>query len=131
MPTALEYQLAHRFDELCRRLTDSFPAERSSERPPEPWDLPLAYWAVPKDRRLPRALLGYSLRRIVETPFAKLRATPGIGIKKLATLVELLERALETSGPGQAAAPVPNSLPATEAAAQEAANVDPAAVSES
>lgn len=123
MATALEFQLAHRFDELCRRLNELAKAQRAAsaeqltgqhrsgqersgqERSPEQsqanaaslaqlWDLPLAYWALPNDRRLPKALLGYPLRRIVQTPFAKLRATPGIGVKKLVTLVELVERAL-------------------------------------
>ncbi len=131
MPTALEYQLAHRFDELCRRLNESF-ADRSTELTAEPWDLPLAYWAVPKDRRLPRALLGYSLRRIVETSFAKLRATPGIGIKKLATLIELLERVLAAGPDGRPSAPPsPSASPAVVVIATGGADFDPGAVSES
>src|SRR5438093_2350080 len=101
----LEYQLAHRFDELCRHLKDSVVAQ--------PGALPLAYWALPTDRRLPKALLGLSLRDIVGTPFAKLRATPGIGAKKLATLIELLERAVSTidSEPPRAAPPALSRLP--------------------
>jgi hypothetical protein len=131
MPTALEFQLAHQFDELCRRLHDAATGP-SAEVPAGLWDLPLAYWAVPKDRRLPRALLGYPLRRIVQTPFGKLRATPGIGVKKLATLIELLERALASSrnnGPPPAPMPVSPAPPAADP--QGEGEFDPAAVSES
>jgi len=54
---------------------------------------PLAYWALPGDRRLPVALLDHSLRRLLDTPFEELIATPGIGQKKIASLVTLLRRA--------------------------------------
>ncbi len=93
------------------------------------WDLPLAYWALPKDRRLPKALLGYPLRRIVQTPFAKLRTTPGIGIKKLVTLVELVERVLA----GGNHRPPPASVPGEPqpAIAANGPEFDPGAVSES
>jgi hypothetical protein len=59
-------------------------------------DRPLAYWALPTDRRLPLAFLGRSLQDLLETPFAELSATPGIGRKKIASLVNLLARAANT-----------------------------------
>jgi len=58
-------------------------------------DKPLAYWALPGDRRLPVALLDRSVRRLLETPFEELIATPGIGQKKIASLVTLLRRAAQ------------------------------------
>lgn len=57
-------------------------------------DRPLSYWALPADRRLPVALLDRPLRDIVQTPFDRLAATPGIGQKKLGTLVLLMERVI-------------------------------------
>ena len=59
-------------------------------------DKPLAYWALPTDRRLPLALLGRTLRDLLDTPFADFSATPGIGRKKIASLVLLLARAANT-----------------------------------
>jgi hypothetical protein len=59
-------------------------------------DKPLAYWALPTDRRLPLALLGRTLRSLLFTPLAELSATPGIGRKKIASFVDLLARAANT-----------------------------------
>jgi hypothetical protein len=59
-------------------------------------DRPLAYWALPTDRRLPLAFLGRTLRDLLGTPFAHLSATPGIGRKKMASFVQLLARAANT-----------------------------------
>ena len=42
-------------------------------------DKPLAYWALPTDRRLPLAFLGRTLNDLLNTPFSELSATPGIG----------------------------------------------------
>ena len=44
---------------------------------------PLAYWALPTDRRLPLALLGRSLEDLLGTPILELMKTPGIGRKKI------------------------------------------------
>jgi hypothetical protein len=59
-------------------------------------DRPLAYWALPTDRRLPLAFLGRTLRDLLGTPFAELSATQGIGRKKMASFVQLLARAANT-----------------------------------
>ena len=58
-------------------------------------DKPLAYWAHPNDRRLPLAFLGRTLNELLATPFDELRSTPGVGQKKIAALVTLLERATQ------------------------------------
>jgi hypothetical protein len=60
-------------------------------------DKPLAYWALPTDRRLPLAFLGRTLRDLLSTPFMELSDTPGIGRKKMASFVELLDRAVATT----------------------------------
>lgn len=59
-------------------------------------DKPLAYWALPTDRRLPLALLGRRLRELLEATFGEIAATPGIGRKKMMSLVTLLSRAADT-----------------------------------
>jgi hypothetical protein len=56
-------------------------------------DQPLAYWAVTSDRRLPMALMERSLRHLLNTSFDDLRATPGIGRKKVGSMILLLNRA--------------------------------------
>lgn len=62
-------------------------------------DKPLAYWALPNDRRLPLAFLGRSLGDLLSTPFRELSATRGIGQKKIGTLVRLLHRATSENPP--------------------------------
>lgn len=56
-------------------------------------DKPLAYWAVSGDRRLPLAFLGRPVHDLLNTPFEELCATPGVGRKKVGSLLELLKRA--------------------------------------
>ncbi len=70
-----ELQVVSRFENLRGALL----AEEYSDH----LDKPLAYWALPADRRLPLALLGRTLGDILNTPFADLSATPGIGRKKI------------------------------------------------
>lgn len=80
----LNYQLESQFQQVRQRL---------SQLPPGPWqEQPLAYWVMPADRRLPRAFLGYKIGQLTETPYAELAATAGVGPKKLAALLTLLER---------------------------------------
>ena len=57
---------------------------------------PLAYWALPADRRLPLAFLGRTLQDLLGTSFADLSNTPGIGQKKIGSFVKLLARAANT-----------------------------------
>lgn len=81
---AAEYSVRAQFDDLCRRLAE-LPIQQHLDRP-------LGYWALAGDRRLPYALLDQRVREIIQTSFAELSRTPGIGKKKLASLVILLER---------------------------------------
>ena len=83
-----ELQIVSRFESLRKILLSETYAEHV--------DRPLAYWALPTDRRLPLAFLGRMLRDLLNTPFVELSATPGIGRKKIATFVQLLARAANT-----------------------------------
>ncbi len=83
-----ELQIVSRFENLRRTLL--------SEEYADHLDKPLAYWALSADRRLPLALLGRTLGNILNTPFVDLSATPGIGRKKISSLVVLLARAANT-----------------------------------
>lgn len=86
--TATDPQIVDRFESLRQLLLSSPYADHL--------DKPLAYWALPSDRRLPLALLGRPLGLLLNTPLAKLSATPGIGRKKIASLLDLLARAADT-----------------------------------
>ncbi len=83
-----ELQVVGRFESLRRILL--------SEQYADHLDKPLAYWALPSDRRLPLAFLGRTLKDLLETPFAELAATPGIGQKKVRSFVKLLSRVANT-----------------------------------
>jgi hypothetical protein len=83
-----EYKIASRFDSLRKILT--------SEEYARHLEKPLAYWALPTDRRLPLVLLGRTLGSLLDMPFADLTATPGIGQKKIRSFVGLLSRAANT-----------------------------------
>ena len=83
-----ELQVVSRFEGLRKALL--------SEAYADHLDKPLAYWALPTDRRLPLALLGRTLADLLNASFADLSATPGIGRKKIASLVLLLARAANT-----------------------------------
>jgi hypothetical protein len=80
------HELAARFE----RIRDLLLTDRSDPR----LKLPLAHWALPADRRLPRALMHRTLGDLLQTSFASLSATPGIGQKKVHSLLQLLDRAL-------------------------------------
>ena len=84
------------------KLLSSFQSVRQVLRQPEFNDRlekPLAYWALPNDRRLPLAFLGRTVGDLLETPFEELSATPGVGQKKITSLVKLLHRATQESPP--------------------------------
>ena len=73
------YTLQLRFNELREAL------DRSDHQ--NKLNRPLGYWALPRDRRLPYALLDRTLTELIGTAFADISATPGIGPKKVASLV--------------------------------------------
>ena len=125
-PTSVEeLQGISRFEGLRKILLSPAYAEHL--------DRPLAYWALPTDRRLPLAFLGRTLRDLLGTPFAHLSATPGIGRKKMTSFVRLLARAANTD-PAQLPAEIldPTGLGATTPAGEDAAadRFDPTNISE-
>ncbi len=86
--SAEDLQSISRFDSLRKILLSDGYADHL--------DKPLAYWALPTDRRLPLAFLSRSLRDLLDVPFAELTRTPGIGRKKIHSFVRLLARAANT-----------------------------------
>ena len=80
-----DYGLRAQFIEVTQRLRDR--SEESNSRP-------LAFWAVASDRRLPYALMNRLVGQVADTSFDELAATPGIGPKKMHSLIILLRRAL-------------------------------------
>ena len=87
-PRQLRFELAARFDKIRNLLlTDRYAPQLSR---------PLANWALPADRRLPRALLHRPLGDLLRTPYDSLAAVPGIGHKKMQSFLKLLDRALHT-----------------------------------
>jgi len=83
-----QLQMISRFESLRKILTTDEYAEHLEK--------PLAYWALPSDRRLPLAFLGRTLDDLLGTPFVELAQTPGIGQKKIVSFVKLLARAANT-----------------------------------
>lgn len=122
--SVLEYKLVSSFENVRKKLLQPKFAERLEK--------PLAYWALPGDRRLPLAFMGRSLRDLLDTPFEELYATPGIGQKKIHSLVELLGRASKDQPLG-ALAPEPDLAEAfvsTQETAARGGLMDPGIVSE-
>lgn len=89
--SAEEYKLLSSFEEARRSLLDDGHKDRLEK--------PLAYWALPNDRRLPLAFMGRTIGDLLATPFHELTATPGIGLKKIGSLVTLLFRAADEEAP--------------------------------
>ena len=83
-----ELQVISRFEGLRKILLSEQYADHLKK--------PLAYWALPTDRRLPLAFLGRTLEDLLEMPFSELSSTPGIGQKKICSFVKLLARAANT-----------------------------------
>jgi hypothetical protein len=100
-----ELQTISRFESLRKILLAEGYAEHLEK--------PLAYWALPTDRRLPLAFLGRKLGELLNTPFSELSATQGIGQKKISSFVTLLGRAANTD---------PSELPAEFGVASDAAS---------
>lgn len=119
-PPVVDYGLLVRFQKLRSDLLNEESVERLA--------MPLAYWALPGDRRLPTVLMGRSLQELMSTTFEDLCATPGIGRKKLDMLLTLLQRAASegrTSGEEAARAPADPAAAGTAPAAAEAAATTP------
>jgi hypothetical protein len=86
--TVEELQVISRFESLRKILLAEEYADHLKK--------PLAYWALPTDRRLPLAFLGRTLEDLLNTPFTELTNTPGIGQRKICSFVKLLARAANT-----------------------------------
>lgn len=123
--SAEDYKLFSSFEALRRTLlTDRF-ADRLER--------PLAFWALPNDRRLPLAFLGRTVADLLATPFDELTATPGIGQKKISSLVKLLQRATKDEPPHVALGMndgLPEASSNGESHAQANGEFNPAIVSE-
>jgi hypothetical protein len=120
-----DFKLVSSFESLRKTL--------SQDRYKDRMERPLAYWALPSDRRLPLAFLGRTIGDLLTTPFPQLTATPGIGQKKISSLMKLLARATKDEPPA-----VPfgltelseESRPAVTELAAEQGQFDPMLVSE-
>jgi hypothetical protein len=91
---------------------------------------PLAFWVLPNDRRLPIAFLPRLLKDLLAIPFEDLGATPGIGRKKMYSLVKLLGRALKNDPNALASFSMekaPRNVPTNK---PDASHFDPELVSE-
>lgn len=88
----LEYKLVASFESIRKKLLSEKFADRLEK--------PLAYWALPNDRRLPLAFMGRTLKDLLDTPFEELYSTAGIGQKKISSLIDLLVRAAKPHPPG-------------------------------
>jgi hypothetical protein len=120
-----DYKIVSSFQSLRKTLL----AEKFADR----LEKPLAYWALPNDRRLPLAFLGRTIKDLLATPFEELSATPGIGQKKISSLVKLLSRATKDHPPAVPFGLSEISEPKKTSAAEkphEAAAFDPSIVSE-
>ena len=83
-----ELQMIGRFESLKKILLSDQYADHLKK--------PLAFWALPTDRRLPLAFLGRTLEDLLHVPYSELAHTPGIGRKKISSFVSLLARAANT-----------------------------------
>jgi len=86
-----DYKLVNSFETVRETLLEDRYRDRLSK--------PLAYWVLPNDRRLPLKFLNRSIGELLNTPFEELSATPGIGQKKISSLVKLLLRATKDQPP--------------------------------
>lgn len=89
--SAEQYKLVSSYETVRRTLLD----ERYADR----LDKPLAYWALPNDRRLPLALLDRKLSELLSHPFDVISSTPGVGQKKISAMIKLLLRATKEETP--------------------------------
>jgi len=120
-----ELQVISRFESLRKILLSEQYADHLKK--------PLAYWALPTDRRLPLAFLGRTLEDLLQASFRELSDTPGIGQKKICSFVKLLARAANTDPSELPTDVIPAPAQATEVVHGESDSADgfsPASVSE-
>jgi hypothetical protein len=120
---AEDFKLQSGYEEVRKTLLGDHYCDRLEK--------PLAYWALPSDRRLPLAFLGRTIGDLLATPFHELNATPGIGQKKIHSLITLLHRAVSDQSPGAPpSSPETNGHPAPDVDSMDEP-FDPGRVSES
>ncbi len=88
---AKQFSLMSQFDDICQQL--------SADENHDQLKKPISHWARQGDRRLPYALLQHTVGEVINTPFADLCSTPGIGPKKITSLLVLLHRAVTGPAP--------------------------------
>src|SRR5262249_33881316 len=119
--THLDYKLTSGFEAAQRKLSDPSLADRL--------DKPLAYWVVATDRRLPMAFLDRPLNQLLKASLGQLLETPGIGVRKIQTLIMLLNRAAQPQPPGSLNPPTDAHDPTTDAR-QRQGDIDASLVSD-
>jgi hypothetical protein len=93
-------------------------------------DRPLAFWALPSDRRLPTAFLGRTLRDLLSHSFEELARTAGVGRKKLDTFIKLLVRATKEDAAGADIEDLPGADESPADGRDETGRFDPLRVSD-
>jgi len=85
LKNVVRYKLAEAFAEVCSAL--------STSRSTESLQASLLEWSLPSDRPVPVVFLDYPLERLIAADFDALFDTAGVGPKKFAVLVQILQRA--------------------------------------
>lgn len=112
----MDYKLVTAFESVRKTLREKFD---------DRLDKPLAYWAIPTDRRLPLAFMGCTLRELLDESFDDLFATAGIGQKKIRTFLVLLNRAARVKPLAALAANADEIEDHAEKAAEEQTGIAP------
>jgi hypothetical protein len=120
--SAADVKLATSYDSLRSTLLTPQYAARLNR--------PLAFWALPSDRRLPTAFLGRTLSDLLKQEFDQLATTAGIGRKKLETFIKLLVRATKEDAAGAELENLPGAEEKPADGRDEAGKFDPSRVSE-
>lgn len=89
-----DFQLAQRFENVRKQLLEAGCQD--------PLEKALTFYAVPSDRHLPLALIQRPIRQLLATPLDDLHAVPGIGPRKLGSMIDLLQRAADAASSGAA-----------------------------
>ena len=115
-----EFKLETQYHELRQGLKAPEHADKLSQ--------PLAHWALQSDRGLPLAFLSVPLRSLLERNFEDLMGTAGVGHRKMASLMKLLERAMADTSEKAAAEADPSAAEPTFS--KDSEDLEPANVSE-
>jgi hypothetical protein len=120
--SAADVRLASNYESLRTTLLTEKYAARLNR--------PLAFWALPSDRRLPTAFLGRTLKDLLGQSFDQLAVTAGIGRKKLETFIKLLVRATKEDAVATSIEDLPGADETPANGRDESGHFDPLRVSE-